>query len=111
MKTIASRPAIASRQLAALLAVSAMLHCAPGAAQPDVQTIEPPPPAVRGSTETKTLPDEWKLQRSTDTEREPRYKEPPAPKTSGDRRKFSEQSDDAVKRGWRQHSRDHFTPD
>ena len=49
-------------------------------AEPDVQEIETPPPAVKGSTETKKMPDEWKIQKSTETptQRE-KYPEPPPP--------------------------------
>ena len=56
------------------MGISTALH-----AEPDVEEIEPPPPAVEGSTETKKMPDKWRIQRSTETPKKPK-KEVPLPK-------------------------------
>ncbi|WP_126456584.1 hypothetical protein [Sulfuriflexus mobilis] len=65
---------------AAALSISLGLST-PCGAEPDVQEIETPPPAVRGSTETKKIPGEWELQKSTQTpSQKERYPEPPPPK-------------------------------
>lgn len=52
----------------------------PSGAEPDVQEIETPPSAVKGSTGTKKMPGEWELQKSTETPTQTeRYPEPPSP--------------------------------
>lgn len=76
----------------------------------DVEVIETPPPAVQGSTETKKLPDEWKLKPPSKTSPTPKFKEVPSPESTMDKRKYSGQTDEQVKEGWREHSREHFTP-